>query len=56
MISDSRRGTSLSRGTIILIASGSVVLILCLIGLAIYAILQKKRAEKAIGISRPFGN
>ncbi|KAI5419053.1 leucine-rich repeat receptor protein kinase HPCA1 [Lathyrus oleraceus] len=54
--SDSRRGTSLSRGAIILIATGSTVLILCLIGLAIYAILQKKRAENAIGISRPFAS
>jgi hypothetical protein len=56
MISDLRKGTTFSRGIIIAIAAGSVFLVLCLIGSVVYAILQKKRAEKAIGISRPFGN
>jgi hypothetical protein len=56
MISDSRKGSTFSRGIIIAIAAGSTFLVLCLIGLIVYAILQKKRAEKAIGISRPFGN
>jgi hypothetical protein len=27
-----------------------------LVGVGIYAIRQKKRAEKAIGLSKPFGN
>jgi hypothetical protein len=56
MISDSRKGSTFSRSIIIAIAAGSTFLVLCLIGLVVYAILQKKRAEKAIGISRPFGN
>ncbi|CAJ2636090.1 unnamed protein product [Trifolium pratense] len=53
---DSRKGSTFSRGIIIAIAAGSVFLVLCLIGLVVYAILQKKRAEKAIGISRPFAS
>ncbi|WJX87590.1 hypothetical protein P8452_69765 [Trifolium repens] len=53
---DLRKGTTFSRGIIIAIAAGSVFLVLCLIGSVVYAILQKKRAEKAIGISRPFAS
>ncbi|MCI08679.1 putative leucine-rich repeat receptor-like protein kinase, partial [Trifolium medium] len=52
----SRKGSTFSRGEIIGIAGGSTFLLLCLIGLIVYAILQKKRAEKAIGISRPFAS
>jgi len=55
-VTDSRGGSSLSRGVIIGIAAVSIFVVLCLIGLVVYAILQKKRAERAIGISRPFGN
>jgi serine/threonine protein kinase len=54
--SDSRKGSTFSRSIIIAIAAGSTFLVLCLIGLIVYAILQKKRAEKAIGISRPFAS
>lgn len=53
---DSHGGFSLSRGVIIGIAAVSTFVVLCLIGLAVYAILQKKRAERAIGISRPFAS
>ncbi|KAK7250658.1 hypothetical protein RIF29_33224 [Crotalaria pallida] len=53
---DSHRGTSLSKGVVIGIASGCSFLVLSLIGLGIYAVLQKKRAEKAIGLSRPFAS
>lgn len=49
------RGTSISPGVIIGVAIGCAFLILGLIGVGIYAIRQKKRAEKAIGMSRPFG-
>ncbi|KAK7346240.1 hypothetical protein VNO80_20755 [Phaseolus coccineus] len=54
--SGSHRGASLSKGVVIGIAIGSTFLVLSLIGLAIYAILQKKRAERAIGLSRPFAS
>ncbi|KAK7360936.1 hypothetical protein VNO77_02954 [Canavalia gladiata] len=52
----SHKGTSLSKGQLIGIAIGCTFLVLSLIGLAIYAILQKKRAERAIGLSRPFAS
>ncbi|XP_061354088.1 leucine-rich repeat receptor protein kinase HPCA1 [Gastrolobium bilobum] len=52
----SHKGSSLSRGVVIGIATGCTFLVLSLIGLGIYAILQKKRAEKAIGLSRPFAS
>ncbi|KAL2333940.1 hypothetical protein Fmac_015153 [Flemingia macrophylla] len=52
----SHKGASLSKGVIIGIAIGCTFLVLSLIGLAIYAILQKKRAERAIGLSRPFAS
>lgn len=41
---------------IIGIAVGCSFLVLLLVGLGIYAVQQKKRAERAIGMSRPFGN
>ncbi|CAL0313203.1 unnamed protein product [Lupinus luteus] len=53
---DSNKGSSLSRSVVIGIASSCTFLVLSLIGLGIYAILQKKRAEKAIGLSRPFAS
>ncbi|GMI78584.1 Vascular-Related RLK 1 [Hibiscus trionum] len=49
-------GTSVSTGVIIAIATGAGVLVLGLLGVGIYAIRQKKRAEKAIGLSRPFAS
>ncbi|CAI0446940.1 unnamed protein product [Linum tenue] len=47
---------SISRGVVAGIASGCSVLILCLVAVAIYAIRQKKRAEKAIVFSKPFAS
>ncbi|KAH1205804.1 putative leucine-rich repeat receptor-like protein kinase [Glycine soja] len=55
-ISGSHKGASLSKGVVIGISIGCIILVLSLIGLAIYAILQKKRAERAIGLSRPFAS
>lgn len=52
----SHKGASLSKGVVIGISTGCTFLVLSLIGLAIYAILQKKRAERAIGLSRPFAS
>lgn len=48
-------GTSLSSAAIIGIAVGSAFLVLLLVGLGVYALWQKKRAERAIGLSKPFG-
>lgn len=53
---ESRRATSLSKPIVIGIAIGCSFLVLSLIGLGIYALLQKKRAEKAIVLSRPFAS
>ncbi|XP_050940254.1 leucine-rich repeat receptor protein kinase HPCA1 isoform X2 [Cucumis melo] len=50
------KGTSISPGVIIGVAIGCAFLVLGLIGVGIYAIWQKKRAEKAIGLSRPFAS
>ncbi|XP_038903747.1 probable leucine-rich repeat receptor-like protein kinase At5g49770 isoform X2 [Benincasa hispida] len=49
-------GTSISPRVIIGVAIGCAFLVLGLIGVGIYAIRQKKRAEKAIGLSRPFAS
>lgn len=38
------------------IAVGGSVLVLALVALGIYAVWQKKRAEKAIETHKPFGN
>lgn len=46
--------SSLSTGLIIAIAAGSALLFMGLVGAGIYAFLQKKRARKAMEISRPF--
>jgi len=37
------------------IITGCSALVLCLVALGIYAMWQKRRAEQAIGLSRPFG-
>lgn len=47
--------TTVSPGIIAGIAIGSSFLVIVLIVVAMYAIRQKKRAEKAIGLSKPFG-
>lgn len=55
-ISVKNGGSSISTGVVVGISVGCAFLVLGLIGVGIYAIRQKKRAEKAIGLSRPFGN
>ncbi|KAI8559605.1 hypothetical protein RHMOL_Rhmol04G0186500 [Rhododendron molle] len=53
---DEHGGTSISSSMIIGIAIGCGVLVLVLVGLGAYAVWQKKRAEKAIGLSKPFAS
>lgn len=48
--------TTVSPGIIAGIAIGSSFLVIVLIVVAMYAIRQKKRAEKAIGLSKPFAS
>ncbi|XP_021829004.1 probable leucine-rich repeat receptor-like protein kinase At5g49770 [Prunus avium] len=48
--------SSTSTGVIIGISVSCVVLVLGLVAVGIYAIRQKKRAERAIGLSRPFAS
>ena len=45
----------MSKGAIAAIAVGCVVVVLVLAGVAVYAFMQKKRAERAIELSKPFG-
>ncbi|XP_010275979.1 PREDICTED: probable leucine-rich repeat receptor-like protein kinase At5g49770 [Nelumbo nucifera] len=49
-------GASLSTSIIIGIAVSGAVLVLILMGVGLYAIWQKKRAERAIELSRPFAS
>uniref|UniRef100_A0A5B7ANY1 non-specific serine/threonine protein kinase n=1 Tax=Davidia involucrata TaxID=16924 RepID=A0A5B7ANY1_DAVIN len=49
-------GTSISSAAIVGIAIGCAFLVLVLVGLGIYAVQQKKRAERAIGLSKPFAS
>ncbi|KAK9289873.1 hypothetical protein L1049_008034 [Liquidambar formosana] len=49
-------GTSISLGVIVGIVIGCAFLILVLVGVGIYALRQKKRAEMAIGLSKPFAS
>ncbi|KAG8649993.1 hypothetical protein MANES_08G165600v8 [Manihot esculenta] len=53
---DEDKGTSLSSSAVAGIAVGCSVLVLGLVGVGIYAVRQKKRAEKALGLSRPFAS
>lgn len=46
----------MSTGVVAGIAVGCVVLVFGLIAVGIYALRQKRRAERAIEQSRPFGN
>ncbi|XP_021829005.1 probable leucine-rich repeat receptor-like protein kinase At5g49770 [Prunus avium] len=48
--------SSMNTGVIIGISVSCVVLVLGLVVVGIYAIRQKKRAERAIGLSRPFAS
>ncbi|KAI3924505.1 hypothetical protein MKW98_032706 [Papaver atlanticum] len=49
-------GTKLGIGVIVGITVGTFILLLALAGVAIYAIRQKKRAEQAIELSKPFAS
>ncbi|XP_058075189.1 leucine-rich repeat receptor protein kinase HPCA1-like [Magnolia sinica] len=49
-------GTSMSSGVVIGIAVGCAVLVVVLVGVGIYAFRQKKRAERAIELSKPFAS
>uniref|UniRef100_A0A6N2K7Q3 Uncharacterized protein n=1 Tax=Salix viminalis TaxID=40686 RepID=A0A6N2K7Q3_SALVM len=51
---DGSGGNSLSSGVVVGIGIGCGLLVMSLVGVGIYAIRQKKRAEKAIGLSKPF--
>ncbi|KAF5178516.1 Ascorbate transporter protein [Thalictrum thalictroides] len=53
---DGKGGTSFSLGVIIGIAVGCSLLILTLVLVGVYAVRQKKRAERAIELSRPFAS
>ncbi|KAI4302608.1 hypothetical protein MLD38_038332 [Melastoma candidum] len=49
-------GSGVSRGVVAGIATGCAVLVIGLVLLAFYAFRQKKRAERAIELTRPFGS
>ncbi|KAF5445318.1 hypothetical protein F2P56_034378 [Juglans regia] len=49
-------GTTISSPVIVGIAIGCAILVLVLVGVGIYAVRQKKRAERAIGLSKPFAS
>ncbi|KAL9273008.1 Leucine-rich repeat receptor protein kinase HPCA1-like protein [Drosera capensis] len=51
---DMGRGTFVSLGLIVGIATGCAFLVLLFLGVAIYAVRQRKRAEKATELSNPF--
>lgn len=53
--SETHAGTSIKSSVVIGIGVGCAVLVLSLVGVGFYAIRQKKRAERAIGLSKPFG-
>ncbi|GFY81703.1 leucine-rich repeat protein kinase family protein [Actinidia rufa] len=53
---DEHGRTSISTIAMIGIVSGCGILVLVLLGLGVYAFRQKKRAEKAIGLSKPFAS
>ncbi|XP_044507956.1 leucine-rich repeat receptor protein kinase HPCA1-like [Mangifera indica] len=53
---ESHKGTSLSTNVVAGIASAGALLFLCLLGIGFYAFRQKKRAERAIGMSKPFAS
>lgn len=55
IFSDEHGGAHISRGLIAGIATGCVFLVIALAGLGAYAFRQKRRAEQAISLSKPFG-
>lgn len=46
---------AISKKIITAVAVGCTFLVLLLVGLTMYAVWQKRRAERAIGLSKPFG-
>lgn len=52
---DEGERSHISRGMIAGVATGCSFLVLILAGLGIYALRQKRRAEQAISLSKPFG-
>lgn len=50
------RGASISSSVLAGIISLAVIMVVVLVGLGLYAVRQKKLAERAIGLSKPFGN
>ncbi|XP_027120030.1 leucine-rich repeat receptor protein kinase HPCA1 [Coffea arabica] len=50
------RGNAISKTIITAIAAGCAILVVLLVGLGIYAVWQKRRAERAIGLSKPFAS
>ncbi|KAF4376885.1 hypothetical protein G4B88_018425 [Cannabis sativa] len=50
------KGNSIGTGAITGIAASCAVLVVGLVAIAVYAVRQKKRAEKAIRLSRPFAS
>lgn len=50
------RGTHISRTLILVVAISGALLMIGLVGVGIYAVRQKKRAERAIGLSNPFAS
>ncbi|KAF8411897.1 hypothetical protein HHK36_004455 [Tetracentron sinense] len=53
---DTNGGAPIGLGAIVGIAIGFAVLVLLLVSVAIYAFRQKRRAQRAIELSNPFGN
>ncbi|KAJ0985363.1 hypothetical protein J5N97_003719 [Dioscorea zingiberensis] len=49
-------GSSLKKSAVAGIAVGCVVLVLALIGMGVYALRQKRRAERATELSKPFAS
>eukprot|EP01018_Ginkgo_biloba_P025027 Gb_24466 [translate_table: standard] len=54
--SDTSTSSGLSSGVIIGIAIGAAVLCLAILGIGVYALRQKRRAEKALELSNPFAS
>jgi len=54
-LSDLKAGSSFSLRLIIGIAAACTLLVLLIVGVGIYAIKQKSQAERALSLSRPFG-
>ncbi|XP_020540891.1 probable leucine-rich repeat receptor-like protein kinase At5g49770 isoform X2 [Jatropha curcas] len=53
---EEHKGNSVSSSAIAGIGIGCALLVLSLVGVGLYAFRQKKRAEKALGLSRPFAS